>query len=181
MRVINRDFEIEPLAMVITASCGVLFNIFMFIMLETGICFRNAGHIGHNHSHGHHDTKPSETAKRSIESDNIFVHKNTLDQGHSHHDTKSSQTPIELDEIVVHQSKSDQPMPSMNIKRIFGLMKRKNDNINIRAAVIHVIGDFIQSVGVLIAAIIIYINVSSILVFKIFLIDINSISNYQYF
>lgn len=35
------------------------------------------------------------------------------------------------------------------------------DNINIRAAVIHVIGDFIQSVGVFLAAVVIYYYVSS--------------------
>ena len=45
----------------------------------------------------------------------------------------------------------------------------KNDdtsNINIRAAAIHVIGDFIQSLGVLIAAIIIRIKVLNICYFK---------------
>ena len=35
----------------------------------------------------------------------------------------------------------------------------ENSNINLRAAAIHVIGDFIQSVGVLIAALIIYFKV----------------------
>lgn len=34
-------------------------------------------------------------------------------------------------------------------------------NINVRAAFIHVLGDFIQSVGVLIAALIIYFKVSN--------------------
>lgn len=38
-------------------------------------------------------------------------------------------------------------------------MEESKDNINIRAAAIHIIGDFIQSVGVLIAAIIIYCKV----------------------
>lgn len=36
----------------------------------------------------------------------------------------------------------------------------KQGNINVRAAVIHVLGDFIQSIGVLVAAIIIKLNVS---------------------
>jgi len=35
-----------------------------------------------------------------------------------------------------------------------------NANINVRAAYIHVLGDIIQSIGVLIAAIIVYIRVS---------------------
>lgn len=33
------------------------------------------------------------------------------------------------------------------------------ENINVRAALIHVIGDFIQSIGVLVAALIIYFKV----------------------
>jgi len=37
---------------------------------------------------------------------------------------------------------------------------KKKENMNVRAAFIHVIGDFIQSVGVLIASIIIYFKVS---------------------
>ena len=37
-----------------------------------------------------------------------------------------------------------------------------HDNINVRAAFIHVLGDLIQSVGVLVAAIIIFIKVSMI-------------------
>lgn len=41
-----------------------------------------------------------------------------------------------------------------------GVHSETQGNINVRAAVIHVLGDFIQSIGVLIAAIIIKINVS---------------------
>ena len=39
---------------------------------------------------------------------------------------------------------------------------RKQSNINVRAAVIHVLGDLIQSIGVFIAAIVIKFNVSII-------------------
>lgn len=35
-----------------------------------------------------------------------------------------------------------------------------DQNINVRAAMVHVIGDMIQSIGVLVAAVVIYINVS---------------------
>lgn len=43
--------------------------------------------------------------------------------------------------------------------------EHEKTNINVRAAYIHVIGDFIQSFGVLIAAIIIFFNVRIILFF----------------
>lgn len=48
-----------------------------------------------------------------------------------------------------HSSSTDSGRPTSDPKQ----------NINIRAAVIHVIGDFIQSIGVLIAAIVIKLNV----------------------
>jgi len=40
-----------------------------------------------------------------------------------------------------------------------------NSNINVRAAYIHVLGDIIQSLGVLIAAVIVYIKVSNLRVY----------------
>lgn len=40
-------------------------------------------------------------------------------------------------------------------------LKGEKKNINVRAAFIHVLGDFIQSVGVFIAALIIYFKVSN--------------------
>lgn len=41
--------------------------------------------------------------------------------------------------------------------------EKKNNNINLRAAVIHFIGDFVQSFGVLLASIIIYFKVKNYL------------------
>ena len=41
MRVVTMDFEIEPVPMVATASCGVAFNLIMFIVLDTNLCFRD--------------------------------------------------------------------------------------------------------------------------------------------
>ena len=38
--------------------------------------------------------------------------------------------------------------------------EKSKENINVRAAMIHVVGDLIQSIGVLVAAIIIYFKVS---------------------
>lgn len=43
----------------------------------------------------------------------------------------------------------------------------KDQNINVRAAYIHVVGDFIQSTGVFVAALIIYFKVKSFLLNKV--------------
>lgn len=37
-------------------------------------------------------------------------------------------------------------------------MEKENENMNVRAAIVHMIGDMVQSIGVIIAAIIIYVK-----------------------
>ena len=56
MRLITQDFEIDSIAMVATASCGVVFNIIMYFVLHTNRCFGDAQikHHGHSHSDGNH-------------------------------------------------------------------------------------------------------------------------------
>lgn len=46
-----------------------------------------------------------------------------------------------------------------------GSHSHNNENINVRAAYIHVIGDFLQSFGVFIAAIVIYFEVSMSIIY----------------
>ena len=89
-RIHDNDFEIHETAMVVVASCAVVFNILLGLILH-GVCGLGHGH-SHGGGHGH---------------------------GHSHGaggDTK---------------------------------------HINIRAAAIHVLGDLLQSIGVLISSVLI--------------------------
>ena len=138
MRVITRDFKIEPVAMVITASCGVIFNIIMFSILHTDRCFGHLEHHGHSHSHSNSDSSRSSQLNDKPKLTNSISEHVTVDFS-----------------------------PSEKVKEIYDndhhqLGKKKEKapkNINLRAAAIHVIGDFIQSVGVLIAALIIYFKV----------------------
>ena len=88
-RIHDNDFEIHETAMVVVASCAVVFNILLGLILH-GVCGLGHGHShggghGHGHSHGAGDTK----------------------------------------------------------------------HINIRAAAIHVLGDLLQSIGVLISSVLI--------------------------
>ena len=198
-RVINlNSFTVEPIPMVVTASCGVVFNIIMWLVLHTNVCFRgiNLGHHGHSHSgdgqgHGHGHSHSSGSGRGGGGNHNHshsggehgHSHANGADHGHSHRgNTENDQgngnsistgraksgtinsytIPItdtftlpsnnpECDDDtaqIVQDDHSDEP--DVN----------DSNNINLRAAAIHVIGDFVQSVGVLIAAVIIYFNVS---------------------
>ncbi|XP_064644354.1 proton-coupled zinc antiporter SLC30A2-like [Lineus longissimus] len=116
-RIIHQQFEIEADDMLITAGCGVAFNIIMGVVLNSEVfrCRPPRSSFGHSHggaghSHGGH--------------------------GHSHGGQGHSQENRES-----HGRREGD--------------RSVQKNINVRAAFIHVIGDFIQSIGVLIAAFII--------------------------
>ena len=87
-RIHDNDFEIHETAMVVVASCAVVFNILLGLILH-GVCG-----LGHGHSHG---------------------------GGHGHGHGAGGDT----------------------------------KHINIRAAAIHVLGDLLQSIGVLISSVLI--------------------------
>jgi len=96
LRVINKEFMIEPKAMLITSGLGVLVNIVMGATLHQ-----------HGHSHGGGSS-----------------------HGHSHGTPSSAEQGIKAE--------------------------KHSENINVSAAFIHVVGDFLQSIGVFLAAIVIY-------------------------
>jgi zinc transporter 2 len=131
LRIITRNFEIEPVAMLTTASCGVLFNIIMFFILN-GDKFIACCKKNHKHDENNEDSL-------KVNGGNTKISLSELESQQIH-------------KINVNESK----------ELSAGKKKEKNSdksNINLRAAAIHVIGDLIQSIGILIAAIIIYFKV----------------------
>lgn len=126
IRIIDMDFTIESTSMVATASCGVVFNIIMYFVLHTNKCFGSGVQLKH-HGHSHSNGEHGHSH-------------GDVEQGHSHHESSHGHGHEDShpDEVATIESKDDA------------------SNINLRAAAIHVIGDFIQSIGVLIAATIIY-------------------------
>ena len=119
-RVINRDYNIDGDVMLITAGCGVAFNIIMIGVLHTDCASDMGGLIKHGHSHG-----------------------GKGDSGHSHGGRESSDGGDGGDGTDSESGHSHSSASSSSSKKT---------NINVRAAMAHVIGDLIQSVGVLIAA-----------------------------
>ena len=51
-RIINKDFDIDADAMLITAGCGVAFNIIMFGVLHADCSLEMGKLMKHGHSHG---------------------------------------------------------------------------------------------------------------------------------
>ncbi|KAL5015535.1 hypothetical protein ScPMuIL_009805 [Solemya velum] len=121
LRIVDDDYEINATVMLITAGCGVAFNLLM------GATLHQYTHT-HSHGHSHHDT--SYEASNSYGSVNTLPN-NSIDSSHELNDDSEN-------EPLVHQP------------------KKHGSNINVKAAFIHVIGDLIQSIGVCVAAFIIY-------------------------
>jgi solute carrier family 30 (zinc transporter), member 2 len=171
VRLITRDFEIESTAMVITASCGVVFNIIMYFILHSNKCFSGVP-LNHGHSHaggGSH----SHTGNHSHSNSSSHNH----GHGHSHapkrrpHSHSAPNLPINDN---YDESSTAIVSDKVNIVVIDACDELEGvqvideaANINLRAAAIHVIGDFIQSIGVLIASLIIYFKVKRTILLRI--------------
>jgi len=93
------------------------------------------GH-SHGHSHGGHDHGHNHSHKHDHSHKNE-IEKSDHDHNHSHHNHSHSN----VEAGHVHDKTNE---------------NKKQENINVRAAFIHVLGDFFQSLGVFVAAIIIY-------------------------
>lgn len=156
------DFEIDSLVMVITAAAGLLVNIIMAVALHAdghSHGFHSHGH-SHGHGHGHHN------------------HHDHSHQEHIHEDHGDDQNCERIDIVPNGTSTAS---TANNDKNTYGSLPnghhpklsttnspphvnrspnnergRGKSNINVRAAFIHVIGDFLQSLGVLIAALVIH-------------------------
>jgi len=113
-RLTKGDFEVEPNPMIVVASCAVIFNILL------GLLLRGVPH-SHGHSHGGGGG------------------------GTGHHNL--------VEEFEDLDENEDTFVSVSNHKK-----EKSHDHINLRAATIHVLGDLIQSIGVLISSVIIKIN-----------------------
>ncbi|CAD8097237.1 unnamed protein product [Paramecium primaurelia] len=92
----------------------------------------NKNNSDHNHScsHDHHDHSDSDSHE------------------HNHHDHDHDHHHHDRDELTKKRNKK---LKNHNLSEI-----NEHDNYNLKAAMIHVIGDILQSIGVLIAALLIY-------------------------
>jgi len=106
----------------------------MFFVLNANVCGTSLPQHGHSHGDGH-------------------GHSHENNHGHSHEESHDNTDSIINAEPIVADIVTGQDREQI-LKA-----KKSTKNINVRAAIIHVIGDFVQSVGVLCASILIYFKV----------------------
>jgi len=122
-RMINPQ-DVNGKIMFIVACCGIIVNIAMSGILHQGHGHHHHGH--HHHHHGHsHDDNHSHQHEMSIQSKSSHSH------SHSHDE---------------HKEDMDNNNNNNNNN------KKEHSQINVRSAFIHALGDLLQSIGVLIAA-----------------------------
>ncbi|KAK7092774.1 zinc transporter ttm-1-like [Littorina saxatilis] len=130
-RIIHEHYkDVKANEMLITASLGVVFNLVMGFVLHSEKCCGVAkGHakFGHGHSHSH---------------------------SHAHsHNSQYEYEPLDVASPSVGREEEEEEGGEEGVEGSPEAQGHKN--INVRAAFIHVVGDIIQSLGVLVAALII--------------------------
>ena len=151
----------------------------MYFVLHSNRCFSDVqlGHHGHSHSgdghghghshgakskqHGHAHEQHGHSHEHAHGGANHAEHAHSRTSSHSHKSARSYTLPI-TDNFEAPPS-AQQVVVCDEPEADDALIENSSKNINIRAAAVHVIGDFIQSIGVLIAALIIYFKVNDIL------------------
>ncbi|GAB2291150.1 Metal tolerance protein 1 [Dionaea muscipula] len=135
-RLINDTGEVNGFLMFLVAAFGLVVNIIMALLLG-----HNHGH-GHSHGHGHDDHGHSHTQEVVIAPKN---------HGHPHHHSDDGEHHHHHD----HEDDHDEPLLNTNDAHE---KKKQRGSINVQGAYLHVLGDSIQSVGVMIGGAIIWIK-----------------------
>lgn len=132
-RLINADYEIDAKIMLITSALAIIVNVIMGVQLS------------HSHSHGgeHH------LAVISVEQE---IEPPALEDNSNQPEDVTNQAPGPSKNTTPAKENKD----LKNKKKKNKKSAPPKENINVRAAFIHVLGDVIQSIGVFIAALVIY-------------------------
>ncbi|KAI7749489.1 hypothetical protein M8C21_001854 [Ambrosia artemisiifolia] len=129
-RLVHGTVAVEGGLMFIISAVGLFVNVFMIFIL---------GH-DHSHGHGHHDhDHEGEGESRHIHGLSVHRHQHS-DSHHDGHDDHDNHHDPLLESYPKHENKT------------------KKSNINVRGAYLHVLGDSIQSLGVMIGAATIWYN-----------------------
>lgn len=165
--------EVDGLIMLITAIFGFVCNLVMFKLLHS----HGPGHghgcsHGHSHDHGHkhsHDDHDHEHEHgHGHEHGDDHKHEHGHKHGHGHkHKCKEHKHDHKHDHKHGHKHEKEMQQSHKQLKELVTSLReglvieeppkaKEKQNVNVRAALLHVIGDLIQSIGVIIAAIIVF-------------------------
>lgn len=152
-RIIHDRGEVQGFLMFVVAAFGLVVNVVMALLLghdhghgghDHGHSGHDHGHGGHHHGHGGHDHGHN---------DQNITHRHAIKiTTHDHHHEENPQHTG--DHHHAHESGLTAPLlgdSSEGEQKVKGGVKQKKQrNINVQGAYLHVLGDSIQSIGVMI-------------------------------
>lgn len=152
VRMINNTSEVNGFLMFLVAAFGLVVNIGMAVLL---------GHDhGHGHGHGHgHDDHDHHSHGMTISTHHHHHHdqEHSNDEHHHGHEEHSHDEHHHThDDRKHHNADEDQPHVPLLDKPNSGDGQKKQRNINVQGAYLHVLGDSVQSIGVMIGGAIIW-------------------------
>ncbi|GMI66022.1 metal tolerance protein A2, METAL TOLERANCE PROTEIN 3, ARABIDOPSIS METAL TOLERANCE PROTEIN 3 [Hibiscus trionum] len=147
-RLIHDTGEVEGFLMFAVSAFGLVVNIAMALLLghDHGHHHGHGGneHGHHDHSHSHDSEPPNRGLSITSHRQHHHYHdsKSKLDDGHPHH---------------THEVDHQEPLlKSCEQGSESGVPQKQERNINVQGAYLHVLGDSIQSVGVMFGGAIIW-------------------------
>ncbi|XP_056174017.1 metal tolerance protein 1-like [Syzygium oleosum] len=163
-RLINGTTEVHGFLMFIIAAFGLLVNIAMALSLGHDHSHGHGhGDHGHGHSHGHDEDDAhghSDHAHSHEDHGDLHSHGLTIKKHHRHHHGEGSKG--HADQYHSHETDQTEPLLQTCSEAEGdsepGTKQKQRRNINIQGAYLHVLGDSIQSVGVMIGGAVIWIK-----------------------
>ncbi|XP_042966409.1 metal tolerance protein 1-like isoform X1 [Carya illinoinensis] len=157
VRLIHETGEVNGFLMFIVASFGLVVNIIMAVLLGHD---HGHGH-GHGHEHGHgHDENGHHSHGMTISTPHHHHHEHPEDDHcHGHEDPADHHSHGDHADHHDHEDHAhhhDDHVEPLLDKPTNGPKQKKGKNINVQGAYLHVLGDSIQSIGVMIGGAIIW-------------------------
>ncbi|KAK3025178.1 hypothetical protein RJ639_043064 [Escallonia herrerae] len=145
-RLIHDMGEVQGFLMFVVSAFGLVVNLIMALLLGHS---HDHGH-GHGHDHGHGHEHGEEHSHE--DHDDMHIHGVSVTTHHHHHDGG--------EHLLAHETDHTEPLlkncPEVESKQIGGGKPKKQRNINVQGAYLHVLGDSIQSVGVMVGGALIW-------------------------
>ncbi|CAI9772606.1 unnamed protein product [Fraxinus pennsylvanica] len=149
-RLTHDSGEVKGFLMFLVSAFGLLVNVIMALMLG-----HDHGH-GHAHEHGHdHGHREHEHQDHGHEDDHLHTHGVSIISHYNHHEGETKHD----EHHHIHDEHLEAPLIKSSSEaesKPKGSHKQKRWNINVQGAYLHVLGDSIQSIGVMIGGAVIW-------------------------
>ncbi|GJM94481.1 hypothetical protein PR202_ga11126 [Eleusine coracana subsp. coracana] len=161
VRLIHDSGEVQGSLMFAVSAFGLFVNIIMAVLLGHdhghGHGHSHGHDHGHGHSHGHSHGDSDDDHSHHEEQDHGHVHRHehghtssiTVTTHHHHHSSTGEQHDVE-EPLLKHEADCESTQSSAKVA------KKPRRNINVHSAYLHVLGDSIQSIGVMIGGAVIW-------------------------